>query len=300
MAGDWIKIRSSLRKDPHVLAIADYLSVQRAFMDWLTDPVKKHCERDAYEHVTRDVTVRVTMCALVDVWAMANETGKPDGDDLMIAHCTLSAIDDIAGIPCFGAAMESVDWASEVSAGRGKKAIRLPKFLMHNTPAGERAPTSAAERQRRYRERKALEALEADPKRRVLMSDEEADRDANGDATRDVTAASLVTPREEKSREEQKNIQAPGFSDFWEAWPKSLRKGARSECEKVWKTGKLDKNAAEIVAHVRVLAKSPGWKKQGGEFIPAPVVYLRGRRWDGAELDLDAGFGDESPDQVAL
>jgi hypothetical protein len=28
------------------------------------------------------------------------------------------------------------------------------------------------------------------------------------------------------------------------------------------------------------------WRKESGEFIPAPLVYLRHRRWDGAELPI--------------
>ena len=43
-----------------------------------------------------------------------------------------------------------------------------------------------------------------------------------------------------------------------------------------------------ILAHVESLKVSTGWQKNGGEFIPAPLVYLNQRRWEGAEASNDA------------
>ena len=194
MAGEWIRVRAALRKDPRVRAMADYLAEQRAFMDWMTDPVRRTCGVTVYEHVTRDVTVRITVCALVDLWSAANEAGKGDGDDLVMVHCTIDALDTMADLPCFGEAMASVDWAVQEEDERGRPVVRLPKFLIHNTPADERKPSAAAERQRRYRQRQAEQGKERD-----------VTRDAQRNVTRDVT----VTPREEKRREEEKKIDPP-------------------------------------------------------------------------------------------
>ena len=36
MAGDWIKMRADIARDPRVIAIADALAESRPFMDWLT------------------------------------------------------------------------------------------------------------------------------------------------------------------------------------------------------------------------------------------------------------------------
>lgn len=88
------------------------------------------------------------------------------------------------------------------------------------------------------------------------------------------------------------------FADFWTTWPKSVRKGGKGECSEVWlKTG-LDSAADAILGHVTAMRATAAWTKEGGEFVPAPVVYLRQRRWEGAELasiaaggsDLDAMF----------
>jgi len=83
---------------------------------------------------------------------------------------------------------------------------------------------------------------------------------------------------------EKPTLPLPGFAEFWAAWPKSTRKGGKAECEKLWRKSKLEDITAEVVAHVRAMAVTETWTKQGGEFIPAPLVYLRGKRWDGAEV----------------
>lgn len=93
--------------------------------------------------------------------------------------------------------------------------------------------------------------------------------------TRDADAA----------RDDDPSPSAPdGFETFWAEWPGGGRKGGKAECLKVWRKDRLEAQAANIVAHVKALKTSREWLKDGGEFIPAPVVYLRGKRWDGAEI----------------
>jgi hypothetical protein len=81
----------------------------------------------------------------------------------------------------------------------------------------------------------------------------------------------------------------PGFARFWAAWPKHFRKEARGECLKAWNKAGAEQIADAIVAHVERKKQSQAWLKQGGEFIPAPLVYLNKRRWEGAEDDEAAG-----------
>lgn len=185
MAGDWIKMRVSLAKDPAVIAMADYLAEQRVFMDWLTDPVRRHCDKSAYEHVTRNVTVAVTVSALLVFWGVANEVGKPDGDDIVLRHATLESVDGASGVPCFGDAMAHVEWAVE-EENNGKSRVRLPKFLINNIPAEDRGKKGNADRQRRFREKKAL----------------------LGNADSNVTDNVTVTHREDKRRKEKKEQKA--------------------------------------------------------------------------------------------
>ncbi len=79
-----------------------------------------------------------------------------------------------------------------------------------------------------------------------------------------------------------------GFSQFWEIWPSSSRKSGRAKCREAWQRHKLEEVSAQIVAHVRFMARSVDWTKKAGEFIPAPLTYLNGRRWDGADLSPPA------------
>lgn len=71
-------------------------------------------------------------------------------------------------------------------------------------------------------------------------------------------------------------------------WPKHDRKGARGECLKAWLKAGAEGTTAAVIAHVERMKRTPGWTKDGGQFVPAPTTYLNQRRWDGAE-DGDAG-----------
>jgi hypothetical protein len=79
-----------------------------------------------------------------------------------------------------------------------------------------------------------------------------------------------------------------GFELFWKTWPRNSerysRKGAKSQCLKVWIKGHHESQTETIVAHVRWLATTHAWLQEGGAYIPAPLVYLNQQRWDGAEI----------------
>jgi hypothetical protein len=94
---------------------------------------------------------------------------------------------------------------------------------------------------------------------------------------------------QEQEQEQDKTIappsaEPPGFVMFWNAWPKSDRKEAKGKCRDVWVKENLEHEADVVLAHVESKKASVGWTKNRGEFIPAPVVYLNKRSWDGADL----------------
>ena len=70
------------------------------------------------------------------------------------------------------------------------------------------------------------------------------------------------------------------FARFWDEWPKNDRKQARGKCFALWKSKGLDQKTEEILKHVGSLKNSRDWKEG---YIPAPLVYLRQERFDGAE-----------------
>lgn len=201
MAGEWIKMRTGLERDPRVVAIAEALLADPRYREWA-----------GYDHVTRDVTRcateaqrvvtsaqrRVTRCVTVAqlllVWGVANEVGDVSGDDLVMPETTLNRLDDVCEVPGFGAALASVGWAIE---DRDNRLVRLPNFLRHNAPYANGARSSAADRQRRYRERK----------RAVRDANSGAMRDAMSDVTRDVTEAQRVASRVTQSRAEQSRVE---------------------------------------------------------------------------------------------
>lgn len=83
-----------------------------------------------------------------------------------------------------------------------------------------------------------------------------------------------------------------GFDLFWQTWPKNTqtytRKGAKAACLKVWAARHHETQADTIIAHVRWLSTTADWLKDGGAYIPAPLVYLNQQRWDGAEIPRPA------------
>lgn len=87
----------------------------------------------------------------------------------------------------------------------------------------------------------------------------------------------------EGNDEDATRVEVPeGFVGFWEAWPASDRKQAKGKCLEVWKKARAERDAAMVLAHVERMKASQEWRKNGGEFIPAPLVYLHQRRWEGA------------------
>ncbi len=88
-------------------------------------------------------------------------------------------------------------------------------------------------------------------------------------------------------------MDTPGFARFWASWPRNVaggysRKGAKVECAKLWQRGHNETQTETICRHVEWLKSTPDWLKDGGMFIPAPAVYLRGQRWDGADIPEQA------------
>ena len=72
--------------------------------------------------------------------------------------------------------------------------------------------------------------------------------------------------------------------EFGKALPSSTRKGSKSTSKAKWDKVKLQTQADQIIKHVIWMKTTDAWKKQNGEFIPAPLVYINQMRWDGAEV----------------
>jgi uncharacterized protein YdaU (DUF1376 family) len=90
---------------------------------------------------------------------------------------------------------------------------------------------------------------------------------------------------ESKSKDNPKKIQIQNknintsskFDEFWNVWPSSKRKVAKSECQKKWAKAGLDSVADAIIAQVKILKVSEQWT---GGYEPAPLTYINQRRWE--------------------
>ena len=104
---------------------------------------------------------------------------------------------------------------------------------------------------------------------------------ANGSPTV-LPVTVTVTETQTEGRSPKGSGEFVGFASFWDAWPASERKQAKGKCLEAWKKAGAEKEAAQIVAHVERMKSGEDWKKNGGAYIPAPLVYLNQRRWEGA------------------
>lgn len=86
---------------------------------------------------------------------------------------------------------------------------------------------------------------------------------------------------------------SPGgaFDAFWQQWPKHQRKVARDQCERKWQSRGCEAVSGVVLAALEVAKKSQAWARNGGEFIPAPLVGLNQKRWE-APTEEEAALGD--------
>ena len=70
-----------------------------------------------------------------------------------------------------------------------------------------------------------------------------------------------------------------GFAGFWETYP-GPRKNGKAPCLAFWVTNKLEATAEQIALHVAAMAASPQWQAENGKFVPAPLRYLKERRFE--------------------
>ena len=83
---------------------------------------------------------------------------------------------------------------------------------------------------------------------------------------------------------EERKKTHEGFDEFWDAYPKCFRKGEKATCKKKWSDSYYFMQKEIIVKHLQWMATTAQWLKDGGSWIPAPLVYLNQQRWDGAEI----------------
>jgi len=74
--------------------------------------------------------------------------------------------------------------------------------------------------------------------------------------------------------------EPPGFREFWRLWPKGGRKAGREKCCRRWKALKLETQAGAVHTGLRAWKASLEWRKDNGQFIPAPMAWINDQRWE--------------------
>ena len=85
-----------------------------------------------------------------------------------------------------------------------------------------------------------------------------------------------TNPKKIQIQKKNNNISSK-FDEFWQLWPVSKRKVAKSTCETKWIKQRLDQVADQIFAHVSALKTSEQWTTG---FEPAPLTYINQKRWE--------------------
>jgi len=76
---------------------------------------------------------------------------------------------------------------------------------------------------------------------------------------------------------------APGFDEFWSAYPNTARRIAKAKCRDLWKVKKLDSVTDEIIEHVQAMTKTRQWRDG---YEPTTLTYLNQRRWEDGLPDV--------------
>lgn len=195
------------------------------------------------------------------------------------AGVTSALLDRVLGVIGFTESVASVGWIVISTEG-----ISLANFDRHNG-ATAKSRAQGAKRAANHRSNapsngksnapSVTESLPREEKRRVIPP---YPQEGEGE-----------TVSEQPDASPQKAKDPGGFERFWQTWPKSERKQARGQCLKSWRRVGAEKCADAVLAHVEQMKSSESWTKEAGQFVPAPLVYLNQRRWEGADGATESG-----------
>lgn len=72
------------------------------------------------------------------------------------------------------------------------------------------------------------------------------------------------------------------FQKFWNAYPDCKRKTNRKACKTaLLNVPNLEEELPKILEGLEAWKKDSEWSKEGGQYIPAPLVFIHQRKWEG-------------------
>lgn len=89
-------------------------------------------------------------------------------------------------------------------------------------------------------------------------------------------------PQPSISNDNEKDTKEMLFDEFWKEYPSCKRKVNKTGCKKAYlNITKLKQEHETIMEGLRLWKKDEEWEKYGGQYIPAPLVFIHQRKWEG-------------------
>ena len=124
--------------------------------------------------------------------------------------------------------------------------------------------------------------------------------------TNTTTSTKTITTTNSCSPPSAGTVAAPpkpksDFEKWWAAWPKGQRKTDKRGCLNFWNCNFLDHIAAKVHKSLSWhKGKNPDWLKDGGQYIPGPIRWLRKRPWETDPEELVAPEPEAKPDASGM
>jgi hypothetical protein len=174
----------------------------------------------------------------------------------------LRMIDAITGVEGMAEALVAVGWAS-IENGN----LVLPNFGRHNGKSAKARALDAA-RKRAGRRNSVRKTSGSNPDKIRNRGEEKRREEIN----------TPLPPKGGVSKAKKTATEHRHFARFWSSYP---RKTAKPNAVAAF--AKIDPDDATLAAMLAAIERqkcSPGWVKDGGQFIPHPATWLNGRRWE--------------------
>jgi hypothetical protein len=233
MAGDWIKMRAALATCPKVAAMARAIG-----------------SADEFSGLSRHSMRLLVVGGLHAVWAAVNEHTS----DGVMENAYPEDLDDIAGVPGFGKAMQSAGW---LSVDESAATLTFPNFGQWNTPAKD---TTAAERMRKHRAKQdvARNTVTVTAPLRVTVTPDKTRQDKR----EDIPAAPVATSDPPKRR--KRSQPAGGVSWTADAGWQGITDADRQEWRQAYPACDLQAELAKATAWLKAnptKAHKSNWRR---------------------------------------
>lgn len=97
-------------------------------------------------------------------------------------------------------------------------------------------------------------------------------------ALRLASSQTVAAKKVRRARVAVNPVYSEAFKAFWAKYP-GFRKTEPDACWEIWHQDGLETIVPTIMAALDWQVESESWMKEGGQFVPAPIRWLRKHRW---------------------